>query len=123
MADAAGPMDPPNTYVFDGRRSRQGYRINRLSMSLIDPANRDAFRADEDAYMKRFGLSDEERRMVRERDWKSMIANGGNIYLILKIGGTVGVNLLQMGAQMRGETMEEFLKTRPAYDLMPKGGH
>jgi hypothetical protein len=31
----------------------------------------------------------------------------------LKIAGTVGQNLLQMGAQMRGETLESFMLTRP----------
>jgi len=35
------------TTVFTGARSRQGYRINKFSMSLTDEANRAAFRADE----------------------------------------------------------------------------
>jgi len=42
-----------------------------------------------------------------------MIDHGGSIYLILKIAGTIGQTLLQMGAQMRGETLEQFMATRP----------
>jgi protocatechuate 4,5-dioxygenase, alpha chain len=115
---AAAQGELPGTYVFDGRRSRQGYRLNRLAMSLTDPANRKAFGADEDAYMASMELSPEEREMVRRRDWQAMVRSGGNIYLLLKIAGTLGQTLLQMGAQMRGETLEQFMATRPG----AKGG-
>jgi protocatechuate 4,5-dioxygenase alpha chain len=104
----------PGTTVFTGMRSHQGYRINKLAMSLTDPANRDAFRADERAYMVRFELTEAEQALVAQRDWAGMIAAGGNVYVLLKIAGTVGQNLLQMGAQMRGETLETFMAGRPA---------
>ena len=118
-----GPDDLPGTFVFTGERSRAGYRLNKLAMSLTDPANRAAFLADPDAYMARMELTPDEMDMVRRRDWARMIEHGGNIYLILKIAGTVGVTLLQMGAQMRGETLEQFLATRPGHNLMKRGGH
>jgi protocatechuate 4,5-dioxygenase alpha chain len=105
------PID--GTTVFTGVRSRQGYRINKLAMSLTEPANREAFRADERGYMTRYGLSEKEANLVAQRDWAGLIAAGGNIYVLLKIAGTVGQNLLQMGAQMRGQTLEQFLDTRP----------
>ena len=63
--------------------------------------------------MWELGLSEDERLLVRRRDWGAIIRGGGNIYLILKIAATVGSNLLKMGAQMRGETLEAFLATRP----------
>jgi protocatechuate 4,5-dioxygenase, alpha chain len=103
----------PGTTVFTGERSQQGYRINKLAMSLISPANREAFRADEHAYMARFDLTEAEMGLVTRRDWSGLVAAGGNIYVLLKIAGTVGQNLLQMGAQMRGETLESFLAARP----------
>jgi protocatechuate 4,5-dioxygenase, alpha chain len=105
----------PGTTVFTGERSQQGYRINKLAMSLTDPANRDAFRADERAYMATFGMTPVEIDLVARRDWPGLLAAGGNIYLLLKIGGAVGQNLLEMGAQMRGETLEAFLAARPAH--------
>jgi protocatechuate 4,5-dioxygenase alpha chain len=107
--------DIPGTTVFTGERSHQGYRINKLAMSLTDPGSREAFRADERAYMARFALTPAEMDLVARRDWAGLLAAGGNIYLLLKIAGTVGQNLLEMGAQMRGETLESFLAARPAH--------
>jgi protocatechuate 4,5-dioxygenase alpha chain len=115
-------MTPPDTFVFEGARSRQGYRLNRLCQSMTDPANRAAFLADEDGYMTRYGLSDDEKRWVRERDWLSMTRNGGNIYVMVKLAGAVGQNLLDVGAQMRGETLQQFIDSRPGRDKMG-GGH
>jgi protocatechuate 4,5-dioxygenase, alpha chain len=110
----------PGTTVFTGARSQQGYRINRLAMSLTDPANRDAFKSDERSYMKRYGLSDAEMALVQRRDWTGLVDAGGNVYLLLKIAGTVGQNLLQMGAQMRGQTFDEFMRTRPGIRGAPR---
>src|SRR4029079_13727942 len=104
----------PGTTVFTGERSRRGYRINKLAMSLTDHDNREAFKADERAYMRRFGLSEHEMELIAVRDWNGLVAAGGSIYLLIKIGGAVGQNLLQMGAKMRGETLETFMKSRPA---------
>ena len=118
-------MDRPATYrdtsitgttVFTMQRSRNGYRINKLAMSLTDPANRDRFRADERAYMAEFGLTEAEMDLVERRDWAGLVEAGGNIYVLLKIGAAVGQNLLQMGAQMRGESLEDFMKTRPGHN-------
>jgi len=63
--------------------------------------------------MKSCGLTETEIELVAKRDWKSLVAAGGNIYVLIKVGGAVGQNLLQMGAQMRGQSLEEFLATRP----------
>jgi protocatechuate 4,5-dioxygenase alpha chain len=103
----------PGTTVFDGTHSRAGYRLNQLGQTLTDPANREAFLADEVGYMRALGLDDDAIALVTRRDWAGLIDNGGNIYLMLKIAGTVGQTLLQMGAQMRGESLEEFMATRP----------
>jgi len=109
----------PGTTVFTGVLSQQGYRINKLAMSLTDPANRDSFRADEQAYMAQYGLSTDEIDLVARRNWAGLIEHGGNVYVLLKIAAAVGQNLLQMGAQMRGETLDEFMKTRPAHGGRP----
>lgn len=102
----------PGTYVFDGRLSRKGYRINKLCISLTTDETRAAFKADEEAYMSKFGLTEDERRLVRQRDFLGLIQNGGNIYMLLKLGAVTGNGLYQMGAQQRGETLQEFLATR-----------
>ncbi len=102
----------PGTHVFTGELSQQGYRLNRLSMTLTKLENRERFLADEEGYMVRLGLTESERDMVRRRDWAAIIQSGGNIYLTLKIAATLGQNLLQMGAQMRGEDLKSFMATR-----------
>ena len=100
------------TLVFTGERSRDGYRLNQMAMSLTDPANRAAFVANEDDYMRGHGLTDAERSMVLERDWKAMIEAGGSIYLIIKIAGAIGVPLYAVGAQTAGMTYEQFMAQR-----------
>jgi protocatechuate 4,5-dioxygenase alpha subunit len=102
----------PETTVFDLDASRRGIRFNKLCASLCSPANRDAFKVDEEAYLARFGLTEEEKDLVRRRDFKGMIEHGMNIYFMLKMGAVTGNGLYRMGAQMRGETYEQFLATR-----------
>jgi protocatechuate 4,5-dioxygenase, alpha chain len=104
--------------VFDLRKSAQGYRLNKLCGSLCDPENRDAFKADEEAYMARFGLSEKERSLIRKRDFAGMMGAGMNIYWMLKMGAVTGNSLYRMGAQMRGETYEAFLATRKFKDAV-----
>ena len=57
-------------------------------------------------------LTDAEKDLIRKRDFQGLIDAGTNIYYLLKIGSATGNGLYKMGAQMRGETYEEFLSTR-----------
>jgi protocatechuate 4,5-dioxygenase alpha chain len=113
MSSQIDPRRPiPDTLVFDGAASRRGYRINKFCMSLASAANREAFKADEDGYMTARGLDDAERRLVRARDFPGLTDAGGNIYMLIKLGAAVGHGLYHIGADLRGETYEEFLATR-----------
>jgi hypothetical protein len=63
--------------------------------------------------MAKFKLTDEQKDAIRKRDWLALMKKcGGNIYYVYKIGAAVGDGLYHMGAQMRGETFDDFLKTR-----------
>jgi protocatechuate 4,5-dioxygenase, alpha chain len=108
--------DIPGTYVFDGRRSRMGYPLNRMSAALNSPDERASFQSDPEAFMERFGLSPEQRDAVRTRDWMSMIRHGGNIYFAYKIGVMDGLTVQQVLAAMTGTSAEEFK------DMMSNGG-
>lgn len=113
------PLRPiPDTTVFDLRASRRGYRLNRMCGSFCSPENREAFKRDEEAYMSRFQLTEGEKELIRKRDFASMIDAGMNIYWMLKIGAVTGNSLYRMGAQMRGETYEQFLATRNLKDAV-----
>src|SRR5690349_1371292 len=107
-----GDWGIPGTYVFDLRLSRRGYALNKMCRSLTSSENRDAFIADEEAYMARYGLSEEQKQAVRARDWLQMTKLGGNLFFFLKLGATLGHHLYRIGAQMRGETYDEFMATR-----------
>lgn len=103
------------TTIFDGRESRKGYRINKFAMSFTAQENRDAFNEDEEAYMEKCGLSDQEKQFMRERNFRGLIEEcGGNIYMIMKIGTCTGHGLYHVGAQLRGQSFEEFMETRNA---------
>ena len=102
----------PDTSIFDLRLSRRGVRLNRMCAALCSPAEREAFKRDEEAFMQRFFLNEEEKKLIRARDFKGLIEAGMNIYAMLKIGSATGNSLYRMGAQMRGETYEQFLSTR-----------
>jgi protocatechuate 4,5-dioxygenase alpha subunit len=102
----------PDTSIFDLRLSRRGHRLNRLCAALCSPAEREAFKRDEEAFMTRFSLTEDEKMLIRKRDFKGLIEHGMNIYYMLKVGSATGNSLYRMGAQMRGESYEEFLSTR-----------
>ena len=106
----------PDTSIFDLRLSQRGKRLNRMCAALCSSAEREAFKRDEDAYLSRFGLTEEEKALIRTRDFKGLIEAGTNIYYLLKIGSVTGNGLYQMGAQMRGETYQQFLATRKISD-------
>jgi gallate dioxygenase len=57
-------------------------------------------------------LSEEERDMVRRLDWKAMQDYGASFFCLEKLARTKGVSNPQMVAAFRGETLEDFLKTR-----------
>ena len=101
-----------DTSIFDLRLSRRGARLNRMCAALCSRAEREAFKRDEEAFMARFFLTENEKNLIRKRDFKGLIEAGTNIYALLKIGSATGNSLYRMGAQMRGESYEEFLKTR-----------
>jgi len=74
--------DIPGTKIFNAMRSRQAYHLHKFCMSLMNAANREAFRADEGAYLDRFRMSPEQKKAVRDRDFNQLIELGGNIYFL-----------------------------------------
>jgi protocatechuate 4,5-dioxygenase, alpha chain len=106
----------PGTTVFDGEQSRRGYHLNQFCMSLLRPTNRDRFKADEEAYLSEWKLTETQKSAVRRRDYNAMIAEGGNIYFLGKIGATDGKSFVQLAASMTGMTPESYTA------MMVRGG-
>jgi protocatechuate 4,5-dioxygenase alpha chain len=108
--------DIPGTFVFDGRRSRRGYPLNSFLMSLNDAANREAFKADEAAYLDRFVLDDEQREAVLRREWLRLLEVGGNVYYTYKLASCDGMSFRDLAGKQTGMTLDEFA------EMMRSGG-
>ncbi|MGR6808292.1 gallate dioxygenase (plasmid) [Sphaerotilus natans] len=110
----AGAERLAGTYPFDFERSVKAFRLNGFLHGLIEPAQRAAFRADELAVMQAAGLTPEEIRLVHQRDWRGLIHHGVIFFMLEKLGAVVGVSNLHIYAAMRGQSLEDFQKTRNA---------
>jgi protocatechuate 4,5-dioxygenase alpha chain len=113
--------DIPGTTLFDAQRSRQGYHLNMFCMSLMKAENREAFRADEAAYLQKFPLTTEQRDAILEREWNRLISLGGNIYFLAKLFSTDGKSFQQVAAIMTGSTQEDYARMMLDGGRSPEG--
>jgi len=118
----AGAEKLAGTYPFTHKMSVKAYRLNKFLHDLIDPAHRAKFKSDPEAAFAEAALTEEERDLVRRRDWRAMIHYGVIFFMLEKLGAVVGVSNLHIYAAMRGEPLEEFLKTRNAKVLYSVAG-
>jgi len=98
----------PGTTPFDGIQARKGYALNKMCYSFNSAANRAEFLKDEEAYMTKYGLNDQQREAIRARHVLSLIAAGGNAYYLAKFAGIFGLDMQDIGAQQTGMTKPEF---------------
>jgi protocatechuate 4,5-dioxygenase alpha chain len=103
-------MDRPifGTTIFDGVQAQKGYALNRMCFSFNEKASRDAFKADEEGYMRRYGLNPQQAEAIRRRDVLGLIAAGGNVYYLAKFAGILGLDVQDLGAAQTGLSKEEF---------------
>ena len=120
QVDLASP--PPGTYYNTGAAARRGYRLNRFCYDFRYPENREDWRADADALMDRYGLTPEERELVRTGDWLGLIRYGANLFVILRLAKLHGDGLTAVGAQMRGQSVADYLTTRGVASAPAKEG-
>lgn len=114
-------LDVPGTTIFDADQSRKGYWLNQFCMSLMKAENRARFKADEDAYLAEWPMSEEQRAAVRARDLNWMMRTGGNIYFLAKLGATDGLSFQQMAGSMTGMTEAEYRDMMIAGGRSPEG--
>lgn len=110
----AGTDKLPGTYPFTHARSLKAYRLNKFLHRLVEPDHRALFQRDVETAFARSKLSEEERRMVREHDWRAMIQYGVCFFMLEKLAAVVGSSNLHVYAGMRGEALDDFMKTRNA---------
>jgi gallate dioxygenase len=110
------------TYPFTLDRSVKAYRLNTFLHRLIEKPVREQFLKDPEPLFEDAGLTDEERDMLRRRDWRALIQYGVIFFLLEKLGAVVGTTNLHIYAAMRGESLEDFQKTRNAQVLYSVAG-
>jgi gallate dioxygenase len=92
---------------------------------MVEPQHREAFLRDAEGSFEAAGLTEEERDLIRRRDWRGMMHYGVIFFMLEKLGAVTGVSNLHIYAAMRGETLEAFQKTRNApgalYSVAGKG--
>ena len=97
MASTRPPI--PGTTLFDGEQARKGYALNKMCFSFNDAANRAAFKADEEAYMREVRPERSSRReAIRNRNVLGLLAAGGNVYYLAKFAGIFGLDVQDIGA-------------------------
>jgi gallate dioxygenase len=118
----AGVEKLEGTYPFTLKNSVKAYRVGKFLHRLTEPDHRERFLADPETMFEEARLTSEERDLLRRRDWKGLIHYGVIFFLLEKLGAVVGVSSLHIYAAMRGQTLEEFQKTRNTQVLYSVAG-
>ena len=92
---------PPDLDLFDEQTATRGMRLNKAAYSLKHAEQRELFARDEEAWMSQFGLTDEEKNLMRRRDWIGLWQGGMSIYVMVKLSGVTDTPLPEIGKQMR----------------------
>jgi gallate dioxygenase len=110
------------TYPFTIERSVKAFRLNDFLHHLIEPEHRKLFLSDPEAAFTKFDLTEEEKDLVRRRDWRGMIHYGVIFFMLEKLGAVVGTTNLHIYAAMKGMSLDDFQKTRNAQVLYSVAG-
>jgi protocatechuate 4,5-dioxygenase alpha chain len=113
--------DIPGTRVFTATRARQGYHLNQFAMSLMKAENREAFKADERAYLDRWPMTEEQKQAVLARDFNRCLELGGNIYFLAKLFSTDGKSFAQAVSTMTDMSFEDYTAMMIAGGRSPVG--
>jgi len=107
-----GIEDIAGTYVFDVRQSVKTLRLNRFFWRHREPEFRALVSSDLNAACDALQLTTQERQLVQEQNWLGLIQYGVSFFVLEKFARVVKISNLAVYASMRGETLEQFLKTR-----------
>ncbi len=113
--------DIPGTRVFTAARARQGYHMNQFAMSLMKAENRERFKADEQAYMAEWPLTDEQRQALLDRDYNRCLDLGGNVYFLAKLFSTDGLPFAKAVATMTDMDFDQYTQMMMAGGRSPEG--
>lgn len=98
----------PGTMVFDGSLARHGYALNKMCFSFNEAQCRNEFVQDEEAYMHKFNLNEQQKQAIRKRNVLDLIKAGGHPYYLAKFAGIFKLDMQDIGAQQTGLSKQEF---------------
>jgi len=108
----AGVENLEGTHPFTLEKSRRAFRVNDFLHRMVLPEHRKAFLKDPGKLYDEYGLSAEERALIDARDFIGLIHYGAIFFCLEKLAAVLGMSNPDVYAQMRGETIEEFQKSR-----------
>lgn len=107
-----GIEDIPGTYAFDIGHSVKALNLNRFFWRHREPAFRALVVRDLEAALEESQLTGHEKQLVRSQDWLELVKYGVSFFVLEKFARVQKMSNLQVYAIMRGESLEDFLKTR-----------
>ena len=110
------------SYPFTFDLSSRAYRLNKYLHGIIQPELRGRFLYDREGSYERGRLTEEEKEMLRNLDWRALIRYGVIFFILEKLAAAVGVPNQAIYAAMRGESLEAFQKTRKTQVLYSVAG-
>jgi gallate dioxygenase len=117
-----GVLEIEGSYPFTFERSMRAYRLNRYLHGIIQPELRGRFLYDREGSYERGRLTEQEKDMLRRLDWRALIRYGVIFFILEKLAAAVGVPNQQIYAAMRGESLEDYQKTRKTQVLYSVAG-
>jgi protocatechuate 4,5-dioxygenase alpha chain len=105
------------TYVFDLITSNNRLKINTFFWNMTKQEWRERFINNPDLVMTEAGLTTYEKQLILNQDWLGLVRHGVNFFVLEKYARVLKKSNMEVYAIMRGESLEDFLKTRLVPDL------
>ncbi len=114
MPDKLPELAPPLSYPFDLAVSVANFELNKFFNDMIMPAHRALFLKDEEASLAASQLTDEQKDLIRRRDWRGLLQAGAIFFGLEKFAAVLGQPNNVVYAAMKGMSVEDFQATRNA---------
>lgn len=86
------------------------YELSRACYELRELEKREHFRTSPATYAAQYSLTENERELLLNQDWRGLAEAGVSIYVLTKLGAASGVEFVELEGAMRGMNKEQFLQ-------------
>jgi len=85
------------------------YELSRACYDLREESKRQQLRSAPEAYAAGYNLTERERAMLLNLDWRALAEAGVSIYVLTKLGAASNVEFLELEGAMRGMSKQQFV--------------